>query len=1047
MQIRDTLEHTYDIMSVDPKKRVGEQVGNYRLMSWLGRGAFADVYLGEHIYLKKQSAIKMLHVHLSEKAQKGFLNEACLVAQLNHPNIVRVLDYGLENGTPFLVMAYAPNGSLRQRFPEGTCVPLEQVIPLVQQMAAALDYAHQHKVIHRDVKPENMLIGAENQILLSDFGLALPALTVHSQVANVMAGTALYMAPELLERNKAHFANDQYALGVVTYEWLCGQCPFMGSSFVQIGTQHVLAEPPSLCERVPNLPLAAERVVLKALAKDRTQRYDHVTAFANALQDAYTAATSIPAPLSMSPSLWPLSERQRESHEMPPSSESVSGVDPLGIVPLNTDGEKAEEKNEWLGMASLSRHRQNESQAGKQRAFSMQGKLHQYHLIKELATKYSHTTYLASPTDEPERQVVLTVFASSLFSLPERKLVLQKAQRIQELEYPNLVPILDMAREDEQPFVVREYLPQESLRDRLSMLSSDRMPLRDALMIISRVGQALAYAHTHDIFHGNLKPENIFLDANGEVLLTGFSLVARKDAILRDQALEEYAFCYLAPEQFAGPSDARSDQYALGCLAYELIAGHVPFAARSLASLMGHHNTISPSPLSESVANLPPSLDAAILKTLAKDPVERFVDFSLFLEVIQSVLLLPPVFSLSRTVDSRKQKTTSRPTRRLKAWRVLSPAVPPIPAPESLQAEAIEQSEERIPTTTKRVFDSDQRDPQAYIYPKTTNDDSRKSNSDRVRKPLVSEASFSQEQNDLDQTLFQEDDADDLLLINLFGEQESNDLPAPGSRSLRQEQHESSRDTRDEMTTSLPRESDGDMPVRRRTQHSRTKLLGLIVICFVVVASGTYAAFFPLRTSKPNRPVRPTQATLQAVIPAQISIFPTRPAAPATLTVTVQPTARASTAPAVIPTPTPAPSPVVVHQTITIDDAVVGTGLNQFNYVGGGWVHYTNNNACYDGTWSLDGTTGDYLTVSFTGIQIKFYAATGPKGGIGAISVDGGSETMVDFYSASFLGDQLRWTSPTMPEGSHTFKLRVTGNKDADSDGYNVGVDRVNILS
>ncbi len=226
-----------------PEERVGDLVGNYRIIRWLGRGAFADVYLGEHIYLKIQSAIKMLHVHLSEKAQKKFLNEACTIARLDHPNIVRVLDYGVENGTPFLVMAYAPNGSLRQRFPEGMRLSLEQVVPLVQQMASALDYAHEQGLIHRDVKPENMLIGAQNQVLLSDFGLVLAAQSMASLTANGMVGTVIYMSPEMLE-GKVHFASDQYALGIVTYQWLCGQCPFTGS-YIQVGTQHVLAPPSS----------------------------------------------------------------------------------------------------------------------------------------------------------------------------------------------------------------------------------------------------------------------------------------------------------------------------------------------------------------------------------------------------------------------------------------------------------------------------------------------------------------------------------------------------------------------------------------------------------------------------------------------------------------------------------------------------------------------------------------------------------------------------------------------------------------------------------
>ena len=295
----------------EPKNCVGEQLGSYRLTRWLGRGTFADVYLGEHIYLKTQSAIKILHVHLPKKVLKDFLNEACIIARLDHPNIVRILDYGVENETPFLVMAYAPNGSLRQRFPEGTRVSLEQIVPLVQQVASALDYAHQQRLIHRDVKPENMLLGPQNQVLLSDFGFVLVAQDTRSQAANAMVGTALYMAPEMVE-GKVHFASDQYALGIVTYQWLCGEYPFTGS-YIQIGTQHMLVPPLSLCKKVPGLPPAVERVVFKALAKDRAQRYENVTAFANAFEDACKDAISISAAIlasqlsssSSKPSLQP----------------------------------------------------------------------------------------------------------------------------------------------------------------------------------------------------------------------------------------------------------------------------------------------------------------------------------------------------------------------------------------------------------------------------------------------------------------------------------------------------------------------------------------------------------------------------------------------------------------------------------------------------------------------------------------------------------------------------------------------------------------------
>ena len=270
------------------KSRLGQQVGNYRLTGWLGQGGFADVYLGEHIYLKTQCALKVLHLQLSEDT---FLNEARTIAGLEHPNIVRVFDYGINNGVPYLVMSYAPNGSLRKRFPKGTRIEQEQVVIIVQQVAAALDYAHQQKLIHRDVKPENILVGQNGQVLLGDFGLVLVAQSASSQAVDSLAGTIPYMAPEQLQ-GRVRFASDQYALGIVTYEWLCGEHPFSGA-FSEIAGQHLLVMPPSLCARVPGLPLEVEQVVFKALAKDPALRYESVVAFANALQDACKQPASI----------------------------------------------------------------------------------------------------------------------------------------------------------------------------------------------------------------------------------------------------------------------------------------------------------------------------------------------------------------------------------------------------------------------------------------------------------------------------------------------------------------------------------------------------------------------------------------------------------------------------------------------------------------------------------------------------------------------------------------------------------------------------------
>src|SRR5438132_3993249 len=264
--------------------RVGQQVGNYRLVQHLGSGGFADVYLGRQIYLDSPAAIKLLHTHLAQDDIEGFRQDARPLVRLIHPHILRLLDFGLQDATPFLVMDYAPNGTLRQRHQRGERLPLDTVVEYVTQIAEALQYAHDQKVIHRDIKPENILLGRNNEVLLSDFGIAIMTQSSASQHPQDAAGSIAYMAPEQIQAHPGP-ASDQYALGIVVYEWLSGDRPFHGS-FTEIAIKHALTPPPSLREKVSTIPPAVEQVVLKALAKNPKQRFERVQAFAEALQEA-----------------------------------------------------------------------------------------------------------------------------------------------------------------------------------------------------------------------------------------------------------------------------------------------------------------------------------------------------------------------------------------------------------------------------------------------------------------------------------------------------------------------------------------------------------------------------------------------------------------------------------------------------------------------------------------------------------------------------------------------------------------------------------------
>ena len=314
---------------------VGQQLGNYRLLRLLGTGGFAEVYLGEHVYLNTQAAIKVLQTRLAQEERERFLHEARLIARLVHPHIVRVLEFGVEAEVPFLVMDYAPNGTLRSRLPRGTPLAPESILPYVQQVADALHYAHAQGLVHRDVKPENMLLGREDEVLLSDFGIALIAQSARLESAQEVFGTASYMAPEQIQ-GKAGPASDQYALGVVLYEWLCGELPFHGS-FTELCSQHLFTPPPPLREQVPGISPFVEAVVEKALAKQPGQRFPDVLALASALEEACQAKQ--PADTGLEPTVRRSNQPTLRESDLPAGDgqhPQGSSIPPTQAVPLYT---------------------------------------------------------------------------------------------------------------------------------------------------------------------------------------------------------------------------------------------------------------------------------------------------------------------------------------------------------------------------------------------------------------------------------------------------------------------------------------------------------------------------------------------------------------------------------------------------------------------------------------------------------------------------------------------------------------------------------------
>lgn len=255
---------------------VGKQLGKYRLTRHLGSGGFADVYLGEHWYLDVPHAVKVLNTQVTGNEMQKFLAEARTLARLEHPHIIPVHDFGVEANTAYLAMAYAPHGTLQQYLHVQSQPSLLVILSIVKQIAEALQYVHDKGHTHCDIKPDNILLGPDNKIWLSDFGIAIASQNTKKQE---VVGTVQYMAPEQI-RGLPCPASDQYALAIVIYEWLTGSCPFDGQDSKLIALQHLQALPPSLHTQVPTISLDVEKVVLRALEKEAGNRFSSVKEFA-----------------------------------------------------------------------------------------------------------------------------------------------------------------------------------------------------------------------------------------------------------------------------------------------------------------------------------------------------------------------------------------------------------------------------------------------------------------------------------------------------------------------------------------------------------------------------------------------------------------------------------------------------------------------------------------------------------------------------------------------------------------------------------------------
>ncbi|MBU1879895.1 MAG: serine/threonine protein kinase, partial [Chloroflexi bacterium] len=284
----------------------GKTLGQYQLTERLGKGGMAEVYKAYQPSLDRFVAIKVLHAYFAEEQdfRNRFQREARAVARLRHTNIVQIYDFGAEGDIYYMAMEFLDGGTLKQRLRESVgFMPRTEVLRIVERVAMALDYAHARGIYHRDVKPANIMLTTDNQVILTDFGLAKMAEGSQYTRSGLSVGTPEYMAPEQGQGLPVDHRADVYSLGVVLYELLTGQLPYTADTPVAIIFKHI--KDPLPLPRTINTELSEsfERVVLKALAKSPDDRFQSAGELATALRQAMIDAdedlpTPPPSPMS-----------------------------------------------------------------------------------------------------------------------------------------------------------------------------------------------------------------------------------------------------------------------------------------------------------------------------------------------------------------------------------------------------------------------------------------------------------------------------------------------------------------------------------------------------------------------------------------------------------------------------------------------------------------------------------------------------------------------------------------------------------------------------
>jgi eukaryotic-like serine/threonine-protein kinase len=659
---------------------IGSTISHYRILERLGGGGMGVVYKGWDLKLERYAAVKFLSPHRSgsEDFKRRFAREARTASRLEHPNICTVFETDeTDDGRLFIAMAFCEGESLKRKIERGP-LPLPQALGVAAQVAAGLAAAHDKGVVHRDIKPGNVMVAEDGRVKIVDFGIArLADETRLTRTGDVM-GTTAYISPEQFLSAETDHRTDLWSLGVVLYEMLTGRLPWVDGDEHELINAIVKRPARSLSTLRAGVPQELERVVTRALAKrpvDRYQRAAELQADLLAITEL-VAATALSGPYEQTLVEAPQTPRERRPASPPPAepdgspeapaapssglaSGELAGVGtgsatpaappgwPAPLAPLvereRAEGSAAPPLQHGLGPAAgtpapaaapptggkdvLGASGVSGASAFERRPTGgMTGRvISHYRILGPLGGGGMGVVYKAQDLSL-ERVVALKFLPPELSRDPDAKTrFLQEARAASTLDHPNICTIHEVGETDEgQLYLAMACYDGETLKQRLQR---GPLPIDEALETAQQIARGLVKAHRSGIVHRDIKPANLMITADEIVKILDFGIAKLAGAAGLTRIGSSLGTPgYMSPEQARGEEvDHRTDVWSLGAVLYEMVTGRRPFRGEHDQAVLYALFNQEPDPVEQLRPDAPPELVRIIGRMLTKDPDRRYL--------------------------------------------------------------------------------------------------------------------------------------------------------------------------------------------------------------------------------------------------------------------------------------------------------------------------------------------------------------------------------------------------------------------------------------